>query len=39
MNTLLERILKAVTDYIMQQEDGVELVSEIEDWLKQETEK
>ena len=38
MNTLLERILKAVKDYNAQ-EDGVELVSEIEDWLKKETEK
>jgi hypothetical protein len=38
MNTLLERILKAVKDYNAQ-EDGVELVSEIEDWLKTETEK
>ena len=38
MNTLLERILKAVQLHNAD-EDGVELVSEIEDWLKTETEK
>ncbi|MFN9952810.1 MAG: DUF3846 domain-containing protein [bacterium] len=38
MNELLEKILKAVQDYNAE-EDGVQLVSEIEDWLKTETEK
>lgn len=38
MNELLEKILKAVHDYTAEK-DGVELVSEIEDWLKTETEK
>lgn len=38
MNTLLEKILKAVQNYNAE-EDGVQLVNEIEDWLKTETEK
>jgi hypothetical protein len=38
MNELLEKILKAVQDYNAE-EDGVQLVGEIEDWLKTETEK
>lgn len=38
MNTLLEKILKAVQDYNAE-EDGVQLVSEIEEFLKTETEK
>lgn len=38
MNELLEKILKAVQDYTAE-EDGVQLVNEIEDWLKSETEK
>ena len=38
MNTLLEKILKAVQDYNAE-EDGAQLVSEIEEFLKTETEK
>jgi hypothetical protein len=38
MNALLEKILKAVQDYNAE-EDGVRLVSEIEEFLKTETEK
>lgn len=38
MNELLDKILKAVQDYTAK-EDGAQLVNEIEDWLKTETEK
>jgi hypothetical protein len=38
MNELLDKILKAVQNYNAE-EDGVQLVGEIEDWLKTETEK
>lgn len=38
MNELLEKILKAVQNHNAE-EDGVQLVNEIEDWLKTETEK
>ena len=38
MNELLDKILKAVQNHTAE-EDGVQLVSEIEDWLKTETEK
>ena len=38
MNELLDKILKAVQNHTAEK-DGVQLVSEIEDWLKTETEK